>query len=208
MRDLWDSAVILGTIFSFIFFTAIICWFLYQGKYASVVGSFGSITESFYSILILLTTANFPDIMLPQYNETWWNCLPILAFLLIGLYFLANVLLANVYNKYEKRLVSEDKEIVKMMEEHLVDMLDRITGGKHVFHLDAEQTTRFFVEVMDLDIENKRYDYNTFQRILLEMRPRDPKNITKREFLNFFLLDDGYDRLSELQKKNKNEEIK
>ena len=146
--------------------------------------------------------------MLPQYNKHAYNVVPFILFLLIALYFLANVLLANVYNKYEKRLVNEDKEIVKLMEEHLVDMLDRITGGKHVFHLDEEQTTRFFVEVMDLDIENKRYDYNTFQRILLEMRPRDPKKITKREFLNFFLLDDGYDRLSELQKKYKNEEIK
>lgn len=90
--------------------------------------------------------------MLPQYNKHAYNVVPFILFLLIALYFLANVLLANVYNKYEKRLVREDKEIVKMMEEHLVDMLDRITGGKHVFHLDEEQTKRFFVEVMELDI--------------------------------------------------------
>ena len=40
------------------------------------------------------------------------------------------------------------------------------------------------------------------------MRPRDHKKITKREFLNFFLLDDGYDRLSEFRKNYKSEEIK
>ena len=42
MRDLWDSAVILGTIFIFIFFNANICWFLYQGEYNSF-GAFSSI---------------------------------------------------------------------------------------------------------------------------------------------------------------------
>ena len=58
----------------------------------------------------------------------------------------------------------------------------------------------FFEEVMTLDIKNKRYDYDTFQRILIEMQVKDVKKITKREFLNFFLLDNGYGRLNDLRK--------
>ena len=59
---------------------------------------------AYYRMLILLTTANFPDIMLPAYDKNFWNCLIFISFLIIGLYFLSNVLLANVFSKFNKRL--------------------------------------------------------------------------------------------------------
>jgi len=55
-------------------------------------------------LIILLTTANFPDIMLPSYNSNRVNCLFYISFMIIGLYFLLNVLLAIVYDNYKTRI--------------------------------------------------------------------------------------------------------
>ena len=82
-----DSLVILATIFAFVFFFSNIFWFLYLGGY-NTYSWFDGIIETFFSVVILLTTANFPDIMLPQYNNSWINCFPFIIFLAIGLYFL------------------------------------------------------------------------------------------------------------------------
>jgi|Transcript_21485 serine phosphatase RsbU (regulator of sigma subunit) len=140
--------------------------------------------------------------MLPEYAKNELNCILFMAFLCIALYFLANVLLANVYGKFLARLNREDKQIVKMQEEHLNEMLRRIAkdeDGNECDYLTSEQTKRFFVEIMTLNIKEKRYDYDTFQRILLEMQVQDVQKITKREFLEFFLLNEGYSRLKTVQ---------
>jgi len=52
---------------------------------------------------------------------------------------------------------------------------------------------------MTLNIKDKRYDYDTFQCILLQMQVQDLQKITKREFLEFFLLNEGYSRLKTVQ---------
>lgn len=51
-----------------------------------------------------MTTANFPDIMLPAYNANRYNCITFIVFLIFGLYFLQNILLAIVIDNYKKRL--------------------------------------------------------------------------------------------------------
>ena len=53
---------------------------------------------------ILFTTANFPDIFLPAMNINYFNSFMFMFFMLVGLYFLTNLLTANVFNKYMNRL--------------------------------------------------------------------------------------------------------
>lgn len=55
-------------------------------------------------MLILLTTANFPDVMLPAYNAHRVYSLYFIGYLIIGLYFLQNILLAIVFDNYKKRI--------------------------------------------------------------------------------------------------------
>ena len=78
-------------------------------------------------MFILLTTANFPDIMLPEYEESTINCFIFMSFLILGLFFMMNVLLANVFSKFQQRLERENKKVVEQQEELLKEMLDRIT---------------------------------------------------------------------------------
>lgn len=41
-----------------------------------------------YEMFVLVTTSNYPNIMLPAYNENRWNCLYFVFFLVVGLYYL------------------------------------------------------------------------------------------------------------------------
>ena len=54
-------------------------------------------------MLTLLTTANFPDVMLPKYHNNYFSMLFFIIYLLVGLYFLTNLLLASVFSKFKDR---------------------------------------------------------------------------------------------------------
>ena len=101
--------MVLASIFLFVFLYSNLCFFIYQNNYAGYV-FFDCLSDSFYNIVILLTTANFPDIMLPTYNENYWSCLPFIGFLIVGLYFLMSILLANVYMKFKQRVQKQCEE--------------------------------------------------------------------------------------------------
>ncbi len=54
-------------------------------------------------MLVLLTTANFPDIMLPAYEQSRIYALFFISYLLFGLFLILNLLMAVYYNNYKRR---------------------------------------------------------------------------------------------------------
>merc|ERR1711871_1525138 len=68
---------------------------------------FNNFTNSFYHLWILLTTANFPDIMLPAYAYNKMNSLFFILFLGIGLYFLQNLVFAVACLHYHAQAESK-----------------------------------------------------------------------------------------------------
>uniref|UniRef100_H3AQL6 Two pore segment channel 1 n=1 Tax=Latimeria chalumnae TaxID=7897 RepID=H3AQL6_LATCH len=67
---------------------------------------FNSVENSVVSLFVLLTTANFPDVMMPAYSRNPWSCVFFIVYLSIELYFVMNLLLAVVFdtfNDIEKR---------------------------------------------------------------------------------------------------------
>ena len=63
-----------------------------------------SVGQTFYELFILLTTANFPDVMLPAYNVGWTESIIFIVFLTVGLYFFLNIILASVFNVFKGRI--------------------------------------------------------------------------------------------------------
>ncbi|XP_048257055.1 two pore calcium channel protein 1-like isoform X1 [Haliotis rufescens] len=61
---------------------------------------FRTIQDSFVSLFILLTTANFPDVMMPAYATSPFYSLFFIVYLSLELYFLMNLLLAVVYDTF------------------------------------------------------------------------------------------------------------
>lgn len=61
-----DTSIVLVIIFGYTIFSSLIAYFLFKYSMEGFTW-FPTPTESFYQMLILLTTANFPDVMLPAY---------------------------------------------------------------------------------------------------------------------------------------------
>ena len=61
-----DSANVIIFIFCFVEISSILGYYLFRYTFEGV-STFGNLQESGFNMLILLTTANFPDIMLPAY---------------------------------------------------------------------------------------------------------------------------------------------
>ena len=76
-------------------------------------------------MLVLLTTANFPDVMLPAYEYNYVYCVFFITFLIIGVYFLSNLMLANVYMHFKIRLESDSLYYIKKQSKYLVDYIER-----------------------------------------------------------------------------------
>ena len=68
---------------------------------------FGTIGDSLTNMFVLLTTANFPDIMMPAYAEHGAWCIFFISYLVICLFFLIHLVTATFYNSFTE-LASED----------------------------------------------------------------------------------------------------
>lgn len=63
---------------------------------------FSTLGRSMISLFVLLTTANFPDVMMPAYNRHAFYALFFIVFLVINLYYLLNIMLALVYQAFSQ----------------------------------------------------------------------------------------------------------
>uniref|UniRef100_A0A672MGC3 Two pore segment channel 1 n=1 Tax=Sinocyclocheilus grahami TaxID=75366 RepID=A0A672MGC3_SINGR len=61
---------------------------------------FSTLENRIVSLFVLLTTANFPDVMMPAYSKNRWSCIFFIVYLSIKLYFIMNLLLAVVFDTF------------------------------------------------------------------------------------------------------------
>lgn len=82
-----NSLVTIISLFVYCAIYSFIGYFVYKNSLEGY-SFFQTPSIAFYEMFVLVTTSNFPGIMLPAYNENRWNAIFFLVFLLIGLYFL------------------------------------------------------------------------------------------------------------------------
>ena len=63
--------------------------------------SFSNLVESMWTLWIMVTTANYPDVMMPAYNQNPIMCIYFVSFMMISFFFIMNVVLASVVNTYQ-----------------------------------------------------------------------------------------------------------
>ena len=83
------------------------------GPTATKPGSpyFHSFLLSFINLFVLLTTANYPDVMMPSYSDHWYAFIFFFTYIMISLYFLMNLLLAVVYDAFTAEEVKKFKKL-------------------------------------------------------------------------------------------------
>lgn len=83
---------------------AILGFYLFSSNHSDPY--FSTLENSLVNLFVLLTTSNFPDVMMPSYSRNPWSCVFFIVYLSIELYFIMNLLLAVVFDTFsdiEKR---------------------------------------------------------------------------------------------------------
>ena len=62
---------------------------------------FPTVTDALVNLLVLLTTANHPDVRMPIYQVNRFSAFYFIIFLLIGAYLILNLLIAVIYNQFK-----------------------------------------------------------------------------------------------------------
>ena len=162
--DLKDASVILLSIFIFVFVYSAFGHYLFQYSVEGYMYFF-TVTDSYWNMLILLTTANFPDVMLPSYNASFFWSLYFVTFLVLGLYMLLNLLLAQVFNSFRNRLVEQGVKYLEKMEKHLNMFYNRFDKDEKNY-LEPEQLQAFCNELLDLDIAESQTDREEYEELV------------------------------------------
>lgn len=90
---------------------------------------FNTLENSIVNLFVLLTTANFPDVMMPSYSRNPWSCIFFIVYLSIELYFIMNLLLAVVFDTFN----DIEKHKFKSL------LLHKRTAIQHAYHLLVSQ---------------------------------------------------------------------
>ena len=72
---------------------------------------FETLLRSFISLFVLLTTANYPDVMMASYAHSGWSTIFFISYLSVNLYFLMNLMLAVVYDTFTKTMKEKFKNL-------------------------------------------------------------------------------------------------
>lgn len=116
---MYDSKEILVLMVGYIFFFSWVGVRLFRG---TIEGEkyFSTLAEGLWNLMVLLTTANFPDVMLPAYTANKAYCLFFMLYLSMGLFFMMNLILATFYSNYKNRVEEKIENFMEGRKQYLV----------------------------------------------------------------------------------------
>ncbi|CAL1678014.1 unnamed protein product [Lasius platythorax] len=86
-----------------LFFLIIVYTVLGYYLFSEMNRNFSTLQDSFVSLFVLLTTANFPDVMMPSYSQNKWYAIYFVSYLCTMLYVMMNLMLAVVNETFTSR---------------------------------------------------------------------------------------------------------
>ena len=186
---MWDSKDILLMLAAYIVFFG---WAGYRIFKGSLEGEayFPTLSDGLFNMLVLMTTTNHPDVMLPAYQRNRAAVVYFVIYLVLGLYFFMNLLLAIFYNNYKQRVVNTMSKFVDSRQEFLRGVFCQIDVQKKGYLTETQ--CRQMVErliAMDKNLDLSSINVKRFVRLL---DADGSSRIHLDEFLRF------YDILDEL----------
>ncbi|KAK6241690.1 hypothetical protein QUC31_014655 [Theobroma cacao] len=107
---------------------------------------FTSYGTTLYQMFVLFTTSNNPDVWIPAYKASRWYCLFFVLYVLVGVYFVTNLILAVVYDSFKSELAKQVSEMDRTRRSILCKAFGLIDDYKVGF-LNKEQCIRLFEEL-------------------------------------------------------------
>ncbi|XP_019647595.1 PREDICTED: two pore calcium channel protein 1-like [Branchiostoma belcheri] len=75
--------------------------------------------DNFFHLYVLVTTANFPDVMMPAFDYNPWFTLFFIIYLIICLYLFMSICLATIYNNFKEHLKEYVEDSVREKQNNL-----------------------------------------------------------------------------------------
>lgn len=179
---MYDSYVIVLMIISYVILFGWIGYRLFRGTQQGEA-YFSSLVESIWSLFILLTTANFPDVMLPAYTLNKGYSLFFITYLIIGLYFLLNLVLAIYYSNYKTRVENSLNKFISIRENYLIKEFQRFDIGQKGY-LTKHECAKMLKELFYENINSVKK--TNVKRIAKDFSKKCNGKITPEVFFNYF----------------------
>ena len=96
---MYDSALIFASLAVFMAVYVLLGFSFFRANLQGLT-VFPTMTATFQNLMILLTTCNFPDVMLPSYGQHRHYAVFFVVYLVVGLFMFMNLLLAIFYSNY------------------------------------------------------------------------------------------------------------
>ena len=109
---------------------------------------FDTFGNSVFNMLVLMTTSNFPDIMLPAYQRDRIACLYFIIYLLVGLFLMMNLLLAIFYSNFKFRFEQNIGNSEEKRSDYLFTQFEKYGGKKG--YLTNQETYKLFMVIHGL----------------------------------------------------------
>ena len=97
---------------------------------STVSESFVTINESMYTVYILFTVSNYPDVAMPFFEEYRLYMFYFWSYLLIGIFLLSNLLLAQIFLNYKKLLTNNVTMYESKVKEYFLQLFNGIAENK------------------------------------------------------------------------------
>eukprot|EP00804_Cyclotella_cryptica_P018435 CCRYP_004287-RA/>CCRYP_004287-RA protein AED:0.30 eAED:0.30 QI:121/1/1/1/1/1/5/1507/811 len=112
--------------------TIFYAWFGVVMFYDSPQGhiAFPSLLEGIWTLWICVTTANYPDVMMPSYNEHRFMALYFVSYMLFSFFYLMNLVLAVAVNSYDESIADRRKYREQLSRELLTKAFELLDHEK------------------------------------------------------------------------------
>ena len=146
--------------------------------------SFSNLIESMWTLWIMVTTANYPDVMMPAYNEFPLASLYFISFMMISFFFIMGVVLASIVNSYQNDDDMRKAKIKELRQKNLLQAFQLLDKNEEGW-VDRETIMSVFL-VLNEDCPEIRYIPPEEAELLFAVLDSGGENrISEEEFMSF-----------------------
>jgi hypothetical protein len=136
LREVWvqifkvmmSSAALFMIIFAYIIFFSFVGYVLFANNQED--SSFGDLFSSVYTVFILFTVSNYPNISIPFYEVNREAAIYFWVYLCIAVFLLTNLLLAVIFNNYQNILHKKINKNQNKVAQFFIDLFDTLVKAE------------------------------------------------------------------------------
>jgi len=178
-----DSIAMLICLLVWVLFFAFFAQFLFSNMMEGNI-VFNRLADSYWNMFVCLTTENFPDVMLLATAKNSAYALFFIVFIVVGVFFLTNVLLAVIFDNFKSQMERLQRKKVSHRMEYIQQFFNAFDEQGNGW-LTIKQAREFFSTVLDLDFKKCKHQ-RQFRKIMKVVDPEDNKFVLKERVLEFF----------------------